>query len=288
VDNAFKGTINGKPYEIDHRIILYDGEERTVHIQAEVVFNDKNIPIQTKGIIQDITERKEVEERLRESEEKYRDIVETANEGILTIDDEAKITYANTKLTEITGYTLGEAIGRPIWDFISEESKPIVQINLEKRMSGISESYELRLKCKDVSLLWTRVNSKPLFDKYGIYKGSLSLLTDITKRKEAEATLKNIEIARKQEIHHRIKNNLQVISSLLDLQAEKFKGKNDIKDYEVLEAFRESQDRVISMALIHEELYRGGEIDKLNSLLILKNLLTIYLSHTGLEIKISA
>ncbi|WP_455429665.1 sensor histidine kinase [Methanosarcina horonobensis] len=55
-----------------------------------------------------------------------------------------------------------------------------------------------------------------------------------------------------------------MISSLLDLQAEQFKGRKDIMDSEVLEAFRESQDRVISMALIHEELYKGGELDTLN------------------------
>jgi two-component sensor histidine kinase len=90
------------------------------------------------------------------------------------------------------------------------------------------------------------------------------MLTDITQRKEAEEALTNIETARKKEIHHRIKNNLQVISSLLDLQAEQFKGRKDIKDSEVLEAFGESQDRVISMALIHEELYKGGEFDTLN------------------------
>jgi two-component sensor histidine kinase len=90
------------------------------------------------------------------------------------------------------------------------------------------------------------------------------MYTDITKRKEAEEALANIENARKKEIHHRIKNNLQVISSLLDLQAEKFKGREDIKDSEVLETFRESQDRVISMALIHEELHRNEGLDKLN------------------------
>ncbi len=79
-----------------------------------------------------------------------------------------------------------------------------------------------------------------------------------------EDALEKIEIARKQEIHHRIKNNLQVISSLLDLQAEKFKGKKIIEESQVLEAFQESQDRVISMALIHEELHKSGELDTLN------------------------
>ena len=125
-------------------------------------------------------------------------------------------------------------------------------------MLGIDNNYELKLTHKDHSLLWALVNAKPLFDKDCKFMGSISMLTDITERKKAEEALANIETARKKEIHHRIKNNLQVISSILDLQAEQFKGRNDIKDSEVLEAFRESQDRVVSMALIHEELHEGG------------------------------
>jgi Histidine kinase len=78
---------------------------------------------------------------------------------------------------------------------------------------------------------------------------AIGVLRDITEKREAEEALNNIEIARKQEIHHRIKNNLQVISSLLDLQAENFRDRDDIKDSEVLDAFRESQDRVISYPL---------------------------------------
>jgi two-component sensor histidine kinase len=81
---------------------------------------------------------------------------------------------------------------------------------------------------------------------------------DVTEHKKAEKALANLETARKKEIHHRIKNNLQVISSLLDLQAEKF------RDKKVLDAFRESQNRVVSMALIHEELYKGEGTDNLN------------------------
>jgi PAS domain S-box-containing protein len=212
----------------------------------------------------DITERKEAEEKLRDSEEKYRNIVETANEIILITDNEAVITYANRKIVDMLGYPLEEIIGRPIWGFISEECKPVVKLNLEKRRQGISESYELKLMRKDGSPLWTFLNAKPLFDKEGEYVGAMSMLTDITKRKEAEEALINIETARKKEIHHRIKNNLQVISSLLDLQSEQFRNREDIKDSEVLEAFRESQDRVISMALIHEELYRGGGFETLN------------------------
>jgi two-component sensor histidine kinase len=92
----------------------------------------------------------------------------------------------------------------------------------------------------------------------------LKMDIDITERKKVEEALASIEIARQKEIHHRIKNNLQVISSLLDLQADKFKDRGNIKDSEVLEAFKESQNRVISMALIHEELHKGEKLEMLN------------------------
>ncbi len=139
VSQAINEALNGKPYNIDYRIILPDGEEHVIYSQGGVIFDEKNTPIRMRGIVQDITDRK-----------------------------------------------------------------------------------------------------------------------------KAEESLASIEIARKREIHHRIKNNLQVISSLLDLQAEKFRNRQNIKDSEVLEAFRESQDRVISMALIHEELHKGGGFEKLN------------------------
>jgi two-component sensor histidine kinase len=103
---------------------------------------------------------------------------------------------------------------------------------------------------------------------------------DITKRKKIEEALASIQKARKKEIHHRIKNNLQVISSLLDLQAEKFRGRKGIKSEDVLEAFRERQCRVKSMVLIHEELHksRGSDTVDFSSYLtrLVENLFQIY------------
>jgi PAS domain S-box-containing protein len=241
-----------------------NGQEINVSITLSPVFDLHGKLIAISFISRDITDRKIVEEKLRESEEKYRNIVETANEGILIIDNEALITYANKKMADMLGYTLEESIGRPIWGFLDEESKAIIKLNLRKRLLGIDNSYELKLTHKDHSLLWALVNAKPLFDKDGKFMGSISMLTDITMRKEAEQALASFEIAREKEIHHRIKNNLQIISSLLDLQAYKFKGRKDIKDSEMLDAFSESQNRVKSMALIHEELHRGERFDKLN------------------------
>jgi PAS domain S-box-containing protein len=214
----------------------------------------------------DISVQKELEEKLQDSEDKYRNIVEETNEGIIIIADEAIVTYANKKAAEMLGYSLEDGIGRPIWDFLSEESKAIVKTEINRVWQITRESYELELIRKDYTSLWTLINAKPLFSKRGKFTGIICMLTDITERKKAEEALANYEANRKKEIHHRIKNNLQVISSLLDLQADQFKGRKDIKDSEVLEAFRESQDRVISMALIHEELHKGegGETDTLD------------------------
>ena len=111
---------------------------------------------------------------------------------------------------------------------------------------------ELRIRKKNGETKWVRkiirgIESAP--EGSGNFQG---LAYDITERKMAEEALEKIERIRIKEVHHRIKNNLQVISSLLSLQAEKF------DDREVIEAFRESQNRVASIAMIHEELH-GGE-----------------------------
>jgi two-component sensor histidine kinase len=123
------------------------------------------------------------------------------------------------------------------------------------KATGVSTQFEKEYTRKDGSCVPVIIGIAT-FDP--VRNEGIAFVLDITERKKAEEALAKAEDARKKEIHHRIKNNLQVISSLLDLQAEKF------TDAKVIEAFRESQNRVISMALIHEELYEGGGTDTLN------------------------
>jgi two-component sensor histidine kinase len=177
-----------------------------------------------------------------------------------------------------------------MWDLLSNESKAIISQMIEKGCKSANESFEIKLIRKDGYPIWMHTNSKSLFDKDGKFIGALNLHTDITKRKEAEEALMNLETSRKKEIHHRIKNNLQVISSLLDLQAEMFKGRNNIRDSEVLNAFAVSIDRVLSIALIHEELYKGENIDVLNFSQYIKeladNLLLTYRLETDVSLNL--
>ncbi len=151
----------------------------------------------------DISDRKELEEKLRESEEKYRNIVEIANEGIWILDAEARTTYVNEKMAEMLGYGQDEMIGRSLWNFADEEFKTIVKLNLEKRQQGINQVYELKLICKDGSLLWTLISARAIFNKDGKFTGSLGMLTDITERKEAGEALKRAHDSLEEKIKER-------------------------------------------------------------------------------------
>ena len=86
--------------------------------------------------------------------------------------------------------------------------------------------------------------------------GVMETCRDITEKEKTE-------LMRKKEINHRIKNNLQIVSSLLYLQTEKFKNRKNIMDSEVLEAFKESESRILSISLIHQELYESGRLDSI-------------------------
>ena len=190
-------------------------------------------------VVTDMTAIKKSEEQIVLSEEKYRNILETANEGILIINDEAVVTYANKKLTDILGYSLEEGIGRPIWGFISEEGKDIVKLNIEKRRQGINGSYELKLVSKDGSPLWTLISTKALFDKDGKFLGSLNMLTDINERKKTEEVLKLKfdELARSNEelkqfayiLSHDLEEPLRMITSYLQLLQKRYQGNLDDK-----------------------------------------------------------
>ena len=200
----------------------------------------------------------------------YRVLVETMNEGTATLAFDDTILYCNHRFAELLRMPLQAIIGKSIYQFIAPENTTTFKALLkqEKGMGEINFRAE-----GGISLpVYLSINS---FQTKGSPNAWCLVVTDLTEQKKNEEILASERLARsimeraaenirKKEIHHRIKNNLQVISSLLDLQAEQFRDKECIKDSEVMEAFRESQDRVISMALIHEELHKDGESDTLN------------------------
>jgi PAS domain S-box-containing protein len=140
----------------------------------------------------DITERKKAEEELRQSEEKYRQIVTTAQEGILILDQQGKITYLNKVLADWIGYRIEELMGEIVFKFIAEDLEKTYE-RWEKRRVGVVESYDLKLKRKDGADVWLIVNGNALKDKEGNFVGLLAMITNITERKKIELTCKESE-----------------------------------------------------------------------------------------------
>ncbi|RXA19856.1 PAS domain S-box protein [Methanosarcina sp. MSH10X1] len=268
VNNAIKRALSGESYNIDFRIILAEGEERIVHAQGEAVFDEKNTPVLMKGTVQDITERKRAEDNLRSSEERYRSFIENFKGIAFQADENFIPVFMHGTVKEITGYDEEEFISKRRWkDIIHPDDLPRIYEEEERvRNSQYKASGEVdfRITHKDGKIKWVHEIYQKIPGKNGIPDKYQGAIYDITERKEAEETLVKIDRIRIKEIHHRIKNNLQVISSLLDLQAETFSQLETCKTPEVVQAFMESQSRVISMALIHEELYKGDKIDTLD------------------------
>ncbi|MGZ7160648.1 MAG: PAS domain S-box protein, partial [Methanobacterium sp.] len=122
-----------------------------------------------------------------ESEEKYRRIVETANEGIWAIDENFKTTFVNQRMAEMLGYTAPEMIGMQFTFFMFEED--LKEHDVKSEPQGFPERFERKFKHKDGSEIWAKVSSTPLKDE----SGSFAMFTDITKEKRMENTLKESE-----------------------------------------------------------------------------------------------
>lgn len=141
------------------------------------------------AICRDITESKLAQEALRESEERYRRIIEISLEGVWKIDLNGNTTFVNQRMAEMLGYSISEMAGKPLFAFTDDEGKAIAEAYIERRRQGIDEQHDFKFSCKDGTELWTIVSTNSLFDAQGQYNGALAMITDITQRKYAETAL---------------------------------------------------------------------------------------------------
>ncbi|MBI5492740.1 MAG: PAS domain S-box protein [Deltaproteobacteria bacterium] len=138
-----------------------------------------------------INRRRAAEEALASSEEKYRRIIETSEEGVWVIDGSGRTAFVNKKMAEMLGATPGEMAGRHLFDFMDTESVKSAEAYLERRKSGIREQHDFRFKRKDGGDLWAIVSTTPITGPDGEYAGALAMITDITERKRAEESLRS-------------------------------------------------------------------------------------------------
>ncbi len=245
-------------YEIECRLLDKRGNYIPILSRGYILRNANNVAIRVSGSDMDLTERKRADEQLKQSEEKYRSLIENSPEIILMADINEKIQFINFASGK---YSREEIIGQSLYQFVDAKHHDMMRKAHRNVFNGTrSESYETEGTSADGTKSWflTHVGPNYLDDKV---VGLVLFIRNITDRKKSEEhirqSLNEKEVLLK-EVHHRVKNNLQIISSILNLQS------STISDKQTLDLLKNSQDRIRSMSLIHELLYQTKDFSTIN------------------------
>jgi diguanylate cyclase (GGDEF)-like protein/PAS domain S-box-containing protein len=122
---------------------------------------------------------------LERSEERFRRIVHTAEEGIWEIDVQARTSFVNPKMAQMLGYSIEEMLDQPLINFMDDEGRAILERNIARRQQGIAERHEFKFLRRDGSELWATLATNPIFDSDGAYIGALALVSDITASRQS-------------------------------------------------------------------------------------------------------
>ncbi|MBD1920225.1 PAS domain S-box protein [Microcoleus sp. FACHB-831] len=271
-----KDSLEGKANSsVETRRQKKDGSLIDVSLSTAPLRDAKGNVYGSMGVIVDVSERKRAEEEktrllasIQESEERFRATFNQAAVGIAHIGLDGKWLLVNQKLCDIVGYTPEELELLTFQDITHPDDLDADREYVRQMLASEiqTHSIEKRYLHKNGSYIWINltvslVRSTDSLGSNGLGepKYFISAIADISDRKRTEeqikASLKEKEVLLK-EIHHRVKNNLQIISSLLNLQSE------SIKDSRILDIFKEGQNRIDSMALIHEKLYQSENLDR--------------------------
>ncbi|MBI3846607.1 MAG: PAS domain S-box protein [Planctomycetes bacterium] len=179
----------GRAQSFEERTVV--GGETRLFQSVKSVLRDRSGRITGLiGVARDMTERHLIEEALRDSEDRFRRMVSTAQEGIWLIDADARMGFVNQRIADLLGYTADELLGHPVLDFIHESSRAEAAQRFADRRTGVADPQDFHFRRKDGSDLWAIVATSPMHDRNGQFVGVLGMITDITERKRMEATLR--------------------------------------------------------------------------------------------------
>lgn len=289
-----KKVVNkGKQVNMESVICTINNQEMDVFLNISPIFSILKDPTGFVIIGTDLTETKKALHKIIENEFKFRSVVEQTSDGVTLSIEPGKIIDWNKSMEKITGIKKEEAETKLLSEILYElnpEEREIMPSLLKEQFQDIFNDKKLpdefKFKEKDIIRNDGSLRSVTINNFFVEKSDPLILCTvvqDITDRKEFENSLKD-SIAEKEvllrEIHHRVKNNLQIISSLLNLQTVY------IDDEEALNLFKESQNRVRSMSMIHESLYQSRDLAHIDFSIYISRLCNELLSSYGVNINL--
>ena len=240
-----------------------DGTFFISFLSASLIKNESGETMGAMGVSRDITSLKKAEEELRLSEERHRAIYDQAYIGISRIAKMGRFLLVNERLCDMLGYDADELYKKTFYELGVQEEVEESLVDWDQLLSGKFKNFsrEQTYVRKDGELLSANVTVSLVRDSNDSPNYFVAVFEDITERKEherqLEESIKEKEVLLK-EVHHRVKNNMQVISSILNLQS------SYIDDETALSILRESQDRIKSMSFVHESLYQSNTLSEVN------------------------
>lgn len=219
---------------------------------------------------------------LRQSQERMAHIAASMADWIWETDALDRYVYISPKIRQALGYEPVALLGRTLFDFLAPKDGETTRMTFAKAKEDrapIRDLLSWRLS-SDGDTRCILTNAVPWHDETGRFQGYRGVDKDVTERMRTEQELRE-SLAEKdillKEIHHRVKNNLQIISGLLYLQEER------VHDPIALESFRESRNRIASMALVHEALYRSANLSRIRLDEYIRDLLSRLFGHESEE-----
>ncbi len=259
----FKQVFNNKPQTFLHKSII-DNQEIYREIFLQPIFSNNKIA-EVSAIAYDITERVTNEKKLITQAAKINSIFDSSHHYIWTIDTQQKLTSFNKNYFDLianlynTQPYVGLSLNRGVLSNDKEYSE-LLKHNYQKAFLGSVTNFEIEVLDKNGNKVYLEVFLNPILNNKEVVEVS-GIAHDVTDKKisqqKIEQSLKEKEVLLK-EVHHRVKNNMQVISSILNLQS------SYVNDTYALTLLKESQNRIKTMAYIHESLYQNKSFTSVN------------------------